>query len=177
MLKVGKIRGINGLKGAVVLKQIIDDTNWLQPGEALFIELKRESFIPFFVKEAKPAGAGEYLLLLDDIDSADDAKPLVNKTVYVKDEVLAAAEVDSPLLYIGFNLVDKAKGGIGTIDDVMLIGGQWIARLEIEGKEVLVPLAEDMIIEVNRRNKYIRMQLPDGLIELYLGDNPENEEA
>lgn len=177
MLKVGKITGVNGLKGAVALQQIFDNTNWLKEGEALFIELKRESYIPYFVKEVKPAGTGHYLLQLEDIDTADDAKPLVNKTVYVKDEVLAEAEVDSPLLYIGYNLVDKTKGGIGAIEDVMLIGKQWIATLTINGNEVLVPLAEELIIEVNRRNKYIRMQLPDGLIEVYTDDKTENEET
>jgi 16S rRNA processing protein RimM len=72
-------------------------------------------------------------------------------------------------LYIGFNLVDEQKGGLGTIQDVMLVGRQWIAKITISEKEVLIPLVDDMIIEVNMRNKFIRMKLPDGLLEVYLG--------
>jgi 16S rRNA processing protein RimM len=79
--------------------------------------------------------------------------------VFANEEVLEAAKVDSPLLYIGFNLVDKQKGGLGLIEDVMLVGRQWIAKLTIEGKEVLVPLAEDMILDVNMKNRFIRMDL------------------
>ncbi len=170
MLRVGKIVATHGLQGAVVLQQIIDNTGWLNKGDVLFIELKRESFIPYFVETAKPANDTEYIITLDDVTSAEDAKKLVGKTVYAKEEVLEKAKVDSPLMYIGFNLVDKTKGGIGTIEDVLLMGKQWIARLTVDGKEVLVPLVEDMILDVNYKNKFLRMDLPDGLLEIYLGE-------
>lgn len=169
MLRVGKIVAIHGLQGALVLKQIIDDTNWLKKGDVLFVELKRESFIPYFVETAKAANDTEYIITLDDVISPDDARILVNKTVYAKEEVLQIAKVDSPLLYIGFNLVDKERGGLGTIEDVLLVGPQWLAKLIIDGKEVLIPLVPDMIIEANMRNKYVRMDLPPGLLEIYLG--------
>lgn len=170
MLRVGKIVAVHGLQGAVVLRQIIDNTGWLNPGDVLFIELKRESFIPFFVEKAKPANEAEYIIVLDEVDDNEKAKKLVGKTVYVKEEILEKAKVDSPLMYIGFNLVDKTKGGIGTIEDVLLMGKQWIARLTVDGKEVLVPLVEDMILDVNYKNKFLRMDLPDGLLEIYLGN-------
>lgn len=169
MLRVGKIVAVHGLQGALVLKQIIDNTNWLKKGDVLFIELKRESFIPYFVEIAKAANDTEYIITLDDVVTPDDARILVNKTVYAKEEVLQTAKVDSPLLYIGFNLVDKERGGLGTIEDVLLVGPQWLAKLIIEGKEVLIPLVPDMIIEANMRNKYVRMNLPPGLLEIYLG--------
>lgn len=168
MLKVGKITGTHGLQGAIVLRQIIDNTNWLKKGDTLFIELKRDSFIPFFVETAKAANDTEYIITLDDVNEPADALPLVNKTVYAGEEVLQTAKVDSPLLYIGFSLVDKKKGGLGNIEDVMLISGQWLAMLTIDDKEVLVPLVPDMIQEVNVKNKFIRIDLPDGLLEVYL---------
>ncbi len=171
MLRVGKITGVHGLLGAVVLKQIIDNTNWLKKGDTLFIELKRDSFIPYFVETAKAANDTEYIITLDDVTSPEEAKALLGKTVYAKEEALETAKVDSPLLYIGFSLVDKQKGGLGNIEDVMLIGRQWIAKMTIGGKEVLIPLAEDMIQEVNVKNKFVRITLPDGLLEVYLGDN------
>lgn len=171
MLRVGKIVGVHGLQGAVVLKQIIDNANWLKKGDTLFIELKRESFIPYFVESAKAANETEYIITLDEVDSPEDAQVLVNKTVYANEQVLETAKVDSPLMYIGFSLVDKQKGGLGNIEDVMLVGRQWIAKMTIESKEVLIPLAEDMIQEVNLKNKFIRINLPDGLLEVYLGSN------
>lgn len=170
MLKVGKIVATHGLQGAIVLKQIIDGKDWLKKGDVLFVEMVRNSFIPFFVETAKSANDAEYIITLDDVTAPDEARKLVNKTAYVKEEVLEKAKVDSPLLYIGFNLVDQEKGGLGVIEDVMLIGPQWIAKMTIENKEVLIPLAEDWILDVNMRNKFIRMNLPAGLIDMYLGN-------
>lgn len=170
MLRVGKIVATHGLQGAVVLQQIIDDTGWLKKGDVLFIELRRESFIPYFVEMAKAANDTEYIITLDDVTNAEEAKKLVGKTTYVKEEVLEKAKVDSPLMYIGFNLVDKTRGGVGTIEDVLLMGKQWIARLTVDGKEVLIPLVEEMILDVNYKNKYLRMDLPEGLLDVYLGE-------
>lgn len=169
MLRVGKIASVHGLQGAVVLRQIIDDTGWLKKGDVLFIELKRESFIPYFVVTAKAANDTEYIITLDEVQDTEEARKLVGKTVYVKEEVLEKAKVDSPLMYIGFNLVDKTRGGVGTIEDVLLMGKQWIARLTVDGKEVLIPLVEDMILDVNYKNKFLRMDLPEGLLDVYLG--------
>ena len=50
----------------------------------------------------------------------------------------------------------------------METGHQWLAKVTIEEKEVLVPLIEQMLIEVNLRNKFIRVDLPEGLIDVYL---------
>lgn len=169
MLRVGKIAGTHGLQGAIVLRQIIDDTGWLKKGDVLFIELKRESFIPYFVETAKAANDTEYIITLDEVQDTEEAKKLVGKTVYVKEELLETAKVDSPLMYIGFNLVDKTRGGVGTIEDVLLMGKQWIARLTVDGKEVLIPLVEEMILDVNYKNKFLRMDLPEGLLDVYLG--------
>lgn len=174
MLKVGKITAVNGLKGAVVLRQVINSTGWLKTGDTLFIELKRESLIPYFVESANASGADEYLVIFEDVESSEEARTILNKTVYVKEDVLEDAKVESPLMYIGYNLVDKEKGGLGHIEDVMLMGKQWIAQLTIQDKEVLIPLAEDLILDVNKKNKFIRMDLPVGLVDVYLGDENEN---
>lgn len=168
MLKVGSISSVHGINGAVVLQQIVQKADWLKKGDVLFVELKKDSFIPFFVSLARSVNEQECIVMFEDVEETDVARPLLGKTVYAEDELLRTAKVDSPLMYIGYNLVDKQKGTVGVVEDVLLIGKQWTAMLTIQGKEVLVPLVEDWIIEVNNRNKFIRIELPDGLLEVYL---------
>lgn len=170
MIRVGKIAATHGLKGAVVLVHILEQHDWLSENDVLFLELRKGSQIPYFITEAKEGGGKEYMLLLDEVETQEDAAKLVGKNVYVKEELLEAKKEDSPLAWIGFSLVDKTKGGLGTIEDVMQVGSQWLAQLTIEGKEVLIPLADEMIVDLNLRNKFIRMDLPEGLIEVYLGN-------
>lgn len=168
MIRIGKIVATHGLQGAVVCTHIVGSSNWLNKGDVLFVELRKESYIPFFVSAVKVANDEEFILNVEDIDSMEAAKKLVGKQVYVKEDILANAGSDSPLLWIGFNMVDKEKGSLGPIEDVYLAGAQWLARLTMEGKEVLVPLVDDIILQVNVKNKFVRVDLPPGLIDVYL---------
>jgi 16S rRNA processing protein RimM len=169
MIRIGKIVATHGLNGAVILKHMTGDSNWLTQGNVLFVELRKGSEIPYFVATVKVSNDEEFIITVEDVETVDAAKRLVGKQVYVKEDVLKNVKTDSPLLWIGFNLVDKEKGGLGTIEDVVQTGHQWLAKLTIEGKEVLIPLVDEMLIEVNIRNKYVRVDLPEGLIEVYLG--------
>lgn len=158
----------HGLQGDVILRHITESSGWLKKDDVLFIELRKESFIPYFVAQAKAANDEEYIVNLEDTTTVEDAKKLIGKQVYVKEEILASKAKESPLLWIGFNLVDKEKGSLGPIEDVMQAGAQWLAKITYEGHEVLVPLVKPMILDVNVRNKFIRVDLPEGLIDVYL---------
>jgi 16S rRNA processing protein RimM len=166
MIRIGKIVATHGLQGSLVLTHVVGSSDWLKKDDVLFLELNKGSFIPFFVQTAKAANDEEYIITVEDVTVVEVAKKLIGKQAYVKEDILSATAADTPLLWIGFNLVDKDKGSLGPIEDVMQAGPQWLAKLTYEGKEVLIPLIEQMILDVNIRNKYIRMDLPDGLLDL-----------
>lgn len=169
MIRIGKIVAAHGLQGAVILKHIVGNSEWMQKEHVLFLELQKQSYIPFFVTQAKAANEEEYIVNLEDTTTVEAAKKLVGKQVYVKEEVLVGKADNSPLLWIGFNMVDREKGGLGVIEDVMQTGHQWLAKVMVEEKEVLVPLVDDVIVDVNVRNRFVRVDLPEGLIDVYLG--------
>ena len=166
MIRIGKIVATHGLQGSLVLTHVVGSSDWLKKDDVIFLELNKGSFIPFFVQTAKAANDEEYIITVEDVTVVEAAKKLIGKQAYVKEDILSATAADTPLLWIGFNLVDKEKGSLGPIEDVMQAGPQWLAKLTYEGKEVLIPLIEQMILDVNIRNKYIRMDLPDGLLDL-----------
>jgi 16S rRNA processing protein RimM len=166
MVRIGKIAATHGLQGNLVLVHSVGAAGWLKVGQPLFVEIRKDSRIPFFVAAEKSAGTDEYQVRFEDIDSVEAARALVGRPVYIDGEVLEKGNVDSPLRWIGFNLVDKTKGTIGAIEDVYQAGAQWLAKLTIEENEVLVPLVDAFILDVNTRNRFIRMDLPDGLLEL-----------
>lgn len=170
MLRVGKVVAAHGLSGAVIIKHILNNSNWVKSGDAFLLEMEKESYIPFFTTDVTPHKEGELLVKMEDVSDADGGKRLIGKNVYVQEDVLQQGKVDSPLLYIGFELIDREKGSLGKITDVMQAGKQWIAQIMIEEKEVLIPLAEELIIDINVKNKYIRMNVPEGLVEVYLNN-------
>lgn len=169
MIRIGKIAGTHGLQGDVVLLHVAGHSDWLKTDTVLFLELRKGSRIPYFITQLRPLNDEEIILRLEDVNTVEEARKLAGKPVYIREDVLKEEKVDSPLLWIGFNMVDRSRGGLGPIEDVYQAGSQWLAQLTIEGKEVLVPLVDQFIIEVNARNKFVRVDLPEGLIEVYLG--------
>lgn len=166
MIRIGKIAATHGLQGDVVFTHILNKKGWLKKNDALFLELNKESFIPFFVTGIKADREGECVIKLEDIETIETAKKLIGKNVYAENILLEKQDIDSPLLWIGFTIIDKQKGEVGTITDVMQTAHQWLASVSYHEREILIPLIQPMIIDLNVRNKYIRMDLPEGLLEV-----------
>lgn len=166
MIRIGKIVATHGLQGAVVMTHIVGNSKWLKPDDVLFLELHKESYIPFFISQLKASNDEEYILNLEDTNSSEAARKLIGKNVYVSEDILSKHATDSPLLWIGFNVVDREKGSLGPIQDVMQAGPQWLAKIIYNDKEVLLPLVDEMILDVNVKNKFVRMDLPEGILDL-----------
>jgi 16S rRNA processing protein RimM len=45
---------------------------------------------------------------------------------------------------------------------------QMIAKCIVKGKEVLFPLNEDIVIEINEEEKKVFVELPSGLLDVYM---------
>jgi len=168
MIRIGKIVATHGLNGSVVMTHVVGNSTWLKKKQVLMVEMHKGSQIPYFVANVKAANDKEYIIEFEDINKIEAAKKLVTKHIYVDESILSDFAKQSPLLWIGFNLVDKEKGEIGHIDDVVKSGNQWLAKLTYMNTEVLVPLIEQFVDEVDVKGRTIRMTLPEGLLEVYL---------
>lgn len=170
MIRIGKIVATHGLQGAVVFTHIVGDSKWLKKDVALFVEMQKGSYIPYFTATVKAANSEEYTVGLEEINTLEAAKRLVGRQVYVEEEVLANYADRSPLLWIGFSLVDREKGNIGQIEDIMQTSAQWLAKVMYKDTEVLIPLIDQTIVQINLKTKTINVSLPEGLLEVYLGE-------
>ena len=170
MIRIGKIVATHGLAGSVIMTHVVGDSKWVTKGVTLMVEMQKGSLIPYFIDNVKSANAEECVLNLEEVDKIDAAKKLVTKHVYVNEDILAGYSKSSPLLWIGFGVTDVHKGLLGTIDDVMQSPGQWLGKVIIDGSEVLIPLITPILKDVNLRSKRIIVEMPEGLVDMYLGN-------
>jgi len=166
MIRIGKIVATHGLAGDVILTHILNKKNWLKKDDALFLELHKGSFIPFFVTNVRATQEEECILRFEDITSVEAAKKLVGRSVYSEAAISQQRDADTPLLWVGYTIVDRKLGAIGVIDDVIQTAHQWLAQVQYNGKEVLIPLIAEMLRSAHPPTKTIQMELPDGLLEL-----------
>lgn len=88
--------------------------------------------------------------------------------VYVPEEALGPPEEGYffDFQVIGSVLLTKDGKPVGRVTGVMPVGDRSVLVADREGKEILIPFTEPVIVAVNPSKKEIRVDLPDGLLEL-----------
>lgn len=164
---IGYISKTRGLKGEVQLFFEFEDYEELAL-DIVFVEVNKK-LIPYFVDQIKLQKNSTAYVNFEDVDHIDKATELVRKKVYLPNNKLPERDPDdfrySDL--IGFLVVDEKEGELGTITAVQEMPQQHIATVDMDGKELLFPLSDELILGIDAENKIIEVELPEGLVDLY----------
>ena len=69
---------------------------------------------------------------------------------------------------IGYSVEDENKGSIGTVVNVVDLKSNPLIVIDFKEKEILIPLVEELIVHVDQDSKRMKINAPEGLIDLYL---------
>ena len=168
-IKIGKTQKAHGIKGELKLNiedHFIED---LLEVEAIFLEINGQK-VPYFVEEIQD---GNILLIkIEGIENRTSAEQLMHKDLYMRREDIHISDEEiasGAMLYKfleGFMIVDVEIGEIGVIEEVAEFPQQEMAYITFNNQTKLVPLNEVLIMEIDRDNKNVIMNLPDGLLEI-----------
>ena len=106
---------------------------------------------------------------LKDVDDENKAKYLIKKNVYIDHE---SVTVVNKTEFFNFNILDfsvrdKNENFIGNVKEINNSTLQNILIIESRNKqEIMIPLVNSFIINIDKNNKIIYLDLPDGLIDL-----------
>lgn len=166
--KIGKLVSTFGLKGEIILKHNLGKKTSLKGLTAIFIEEKKESFIPWFIQTTKIKNEEEIYIKLEGVDVREQAIKLTQKEVWIPEaDFKKFSAKSSPINLLGYEIIDEEKP-LGKILEVIEQPHQLLCRIEVEGKEVLIPLHEDTIKKIDRKKGQVIVELPPGLLEIYL---------
>ena len=165
-IHVGKVVKTHGVKGELKLKfdaELLASITSLNP---LFFPVG-EKYMPYFTDRLILRDTGEAIAGFEDLKSKEDAQVFINRPVYIEEKNIDKSYLDSSLTFlIGFTAVDKQKKVIGVIDDILNMPANKLASIKLENKDVLIPLHENFIVSINKSKKEIKLDLPDGLLDL-----------
>ena len=168
-VSIGKIVKAHGIKGAV--KCLAEESYLpdLANTAAIFIEENGKK-LPYFLEEVQIGNA--VILTLEELGTKEEANRLRGKEVFLRESDLLP--IENRILetleyakYEGFELQDTELGIIGVIEEVIEMPQQEMAVINYKDKEVLIPMNEDFILEVLEEEKVLKVELPDGLLDLY----------
>lgn len=165
---IGYITKTKGLKGEVQLFFEFEAYEDLDL-DVLFAEMNGK-MVPFFVSSHKLYSNNTGLFYFDDIDHIDKAQVLVKKKIYLPLTKLPERE-DDDLTYEdlkGYVVSDETHGELGEIIAINEYPQQFVATVLYKEKEILFPLNDDLIIEIDEDEKTLLVDLPEGLLDIYL---------
>ena len=93
---------------------------------------------------------------------------LVQKEIWIPaSDFKKFAAKTSPVNLLGYTIINE-KETLGEILEVIEQPHQLLCRIELKSKEVLIPVNESFLKKIDHKKKQIMMELPDGLIDVYL---------
>lgn len=169
LFQLGKIVRTFGSKGELIFQVDTEIFSQIKKLESVFLKIN-ENLVPFFIEIIQPKSKGQVLVKFLDVNDADDALQLAGCAAFIPRNLLPKpkrAQLDSYDID-GFSVVDATHGLIGTVSHVLDLPQQSLLAIDFNGKEILVPVVEEIITQVDRKKKTIHIEAPEGLIELYL---------
>ena len=164
----GKIIKTHGFKGELIISVgypipgIFNKTNYI------FIETEG-LLVPFFLESVQGAGSSVNIKF-EDVDSEEKSRLLCGCNMWLPKKFMPEQlkkQLDIPG-YTGFRVIDQQKGEIGLLENVLEMPQQQMLQIMKGPKEILIPVTEEIIVKIDKKNKTIYIDAPDGLIDLYL---------
>ena len=172
---LGKITRRHGLQGNVFLKLDTDQPEMYNKLDSIFIEING-LLVPFFVAK-QSWSKGDTLI----ISYKNSTEALVDQTIGrdVFMPLSTLPKLSGNKFYyhevIGFEIREEDGKTCGNIVSVNDQTAQHYFILDLAGKEIIIPIIKDWILELNREQKYLKMQLPEGLMDVFLVPSKKDE--
>lgn len=165
--KIGKLVATFGVGGELLLKHNLGKKTSLKGAQAIFIEEKKESFIPWFVESTRIKTDDEIYIKLEGVSAREQAHKLTQKEVWLPErDFKTFAAKSSPINLLGYEIVEEGKV-LGKILEVIEQPHQILCTIDLDGKEAYIPLHQETIVKIDAGKSQVIVALPPGLLEIF----------
>jgi len=170
---LGYISKVIGTEGRCSIHLDVDEPTDYENLESVLIQLKKDDQtpVPFFLKKVVKL-KGQILEVALDLENQFQIliQDLKGKSVFLPLDSLKPLGEGKFYFHeiIGYQVEDESKGNIGEISDVYEMPSDPVMAIQLKGKEILIPIRQEIIIKVDKKEKIIYVNAPEGLVDLYL---------
>jgi 16S rRNA processing protein RimM len=166
---LGKIAKKFSFKGEVLIYLDTDEPELYENMESVFVEFNK-NLVPFFIENSSLHKNDFLRVQFEDVDSEAEADTLMGCEIYLPLTMLPKLEGNKFYFHevIGFEIEDKRLGIFGVIQSINDTTAQPLFEVLNGEVEMLIPMIDHFLVEIDRKNKKVVMDLPEGLVEMYL---------
>jgi len=157
---LGKIVSKYSFKGEVLVKIDTDEPEIYENMESVFVSL-RNSLVPFFIEKCVLHKSTLLRIRFEEVTNEDDADKVMGCELYLPLKFLPKLSGNKFYFHevIGFSVEDSTHGNTTS---------QALFEIEKDSKEILIPINDEIITKLDRKEKTIYVTTPEGLVNLYL---------
>ncbi|GEP51549.1 ribosome maturation factor RimM [Flavobacterium noncentrifugens] len=166
---LGKIAKKFSFKGEVLIYLDTDEPELYEDMESVFVEFGK-NLIPYFIENSSLHKNDFLRVRFEDVKSEAEAEELLGNAVYLPLKMLPKLTGNKFYFHevIDFEVEDKRLGVVGVIQSINDSSAQPLFEVLKGDIEILIPMIDHFLVEIDRKNKKVKMDLPEGLIEMYL---------
>ena len=166
--ELGYLTRTKGLRGELQAFLDVDDPSYYQNLDSILISIDHE-LVPFAVEHITIQGAIG-VLKLEGIDHIDQASELKSHKLHLPLTSLPQLKPHQFYFHdlVNYTIVDQKIGELGTISRIYNLPNNDLFAIEYQGKEVLIPIHNDLIQRVDKDKETVTVSIPDGLLDIYL---------
>jgi len=166
---LGKIAKKFSFKGEVLIYLDTDEPELYENMESVFVEFNK-NLVPFFIENSN-LHKGDFLRVkFEDVDDEAEADAIMGCEIYLPLNMLPKLEGNKFYFHevIGFEIEDLRLGIFGKIVSINDTSAQPLFEVINGNVEILIPMIDQFLVKIDRENKKVIMDLPEGLVEMYL---------
>lgn len=167
LIPIGHTTKSRGISGQIKLKVSTEFIPDLTKARALFINLDG-SRVPFLIEHIEDGN--QLVVKLDAVENPESANALLSKEIFLDSNEVSheALNFTKETHYLtGYAIYDQDKKSLGEIIELIEYPNQLLAKLIINSKEALIPVHDDLILDVNEEKKTLNLEIAPGLLDLY----------
>jgi len=136
--------------------------------KSLFIETT-QGLVPYFIDRSQLHKSSLLRITFEGIETEVEAKSLQKKDLFLPLNMLPPLEGNQFYYHevTGFSAIDQFDKEIGIIKNVNDSGPPPLFVIDADGTEILIPVHDNFIKELDREGNKIFLDLPDGLMDIF----------
>lgn len=163
LTEIGWTGRAHGLKGEIKLRVLDHYEDDLMDQKSVLIG---EPPVPFFVESLR--GGGAIIAKFEGLDTREQVTLLSNKPLYALSANVPEREPEPDTPYdalVGWFIEAEDYPRLGPIKEIVDLPQHYLAVVDQSGREIMVPLHENLITDVREKDQTLVMDLPLGLLE------------
>ncbi|MCM3699266.1 ribosome maturation factor RimM [Paenibacillus macerans] len=168
LLTVGKIVNTHGIRGElkVLLQTDFPDVRFAPKSRLLIVHPESGEQLAVTVQSSRPYKQ-TYIVKFSEFSDINEVEKLKGRDLKVtKAETVELPENEYYFHeIIGCRVISDEGEDLGVIEEILRPGANdvWVAKLP-SGKQLLLPVIDDVVLDVNVQDKLVKVHLMEGLL-------------